>query len=833
MPTSPRPRTPELLAPAGDFAAACAALHYGADAIYAGLARFSARADAANLTPAQLRRAIALAHGRTPPARVYAALNTLVQEHELPAAADALEDLDDAGVDAVIVQDLGVARLARRCFPRLRLHASTQLVVHSAGGARALADLGFRRVVLARELTLDESARIAAEADIETEIFVHGALCYSYSGLCLFSSHRAGRSGNRGRCAYCCREPFAPVGADGRRAGRPGFPFSMRDLALAPLADRLRRSGAAGLKIEGRMKSALYVAAVTDFYRRKLDGALDGAEEAARVQDLQTIFSRPWTQFYAAGRDTPAAGIVDPSAVGHRGAPIGAVEAVARERDGAWLRFRAARALEKHDGLQIELPAGGKPFGFAVLDLRRAGSRRPEVGVPAGTTVEVRLPPDETPPIPSGAPVFCSASQAVRCRYEIPVPRASEARLARPVSVTAALRPGGLTLRARAADDPSLAAEVAVPAALVPARQPGGTEAAVRRALARSGDTPWQVSALEVDDPHGLYASPAALNEARRMLFDRLAAAHEARRAVRREEARCALHAAPAAVTAAVAGGGERWTAKFHLDGPPCAPAGEADDVVLLLGRLSPQAARQRLRDWLGFAPRERLRLALPAIARGQETHRHLSRNVPVCPGEAQTLRATVEALLAEGWGRWEFADLAGARLLREAGAPPDRTADWSCYGLNRLAREQWAELGARRAVASPEDTAENLAALAASGGPELEVVVWQHTPLFLSETAPVTAGAAAPEDGIVFEDRRGGRIITRRLDGRWVTVAREPFCLAAHLDALRRAGVRWFRADFSWSPAGAAEPAAAWRDLRGGRAPAGTHTANFSRGLA
>ncbi len=823
--------SPELLAPAGDFAAACAALQYGADAVYTGLGRFSARAEAVNVTPDDLRRMVVLAHGRTPPARVYVALNTLVQEHELSAAAEAIETVDDAGADAIIVQDLGVARLAREAFPRLRLHASTQLAVHSPAGALALAELGFRRVVPARELSPAEAAHLGRTAGIEVEVFIHGALCYAYSGLCLFSSHQSGHSGNRGRCAYCCREPFARLGADGRR-GAVGHPFSMRDLALSPLVGELTRAGIAGLKIEGRMKNALYVAAVTDFYRRKLDGRLSPDEETGLIQDLQTIFSRPWTQLYASSRETPAGTIIDPTAVGHRGALIGAVSAVRRDRDGGcWLGFHSARALEKHDGLQIETPSGGRPYGFAVDRLRRAGGNRAEFALPGGLDIEVRLPASDVPDLPVGAPVFCSASQAVRRRYTLTTPRATRMRPARPVRVVVDLRTDGFTMQARTDEAAPLSATVETPGTLAPARQSAETPAAIRRALDRAGEAPWRVCALEVRDPHGLYAPPSALNVARRDLFAQLSADHEARRAARRAEV-CRRLTDTGKAARREAEGAWLRTAKVNLDGDVCPWLADAEEVILDVMHLPLTVLRERLDAWLAVLPRSRVRLALPMISRAwPPTGRDAA---ATDTDEEAALRATVAGLVAEGWTRWECAGLAGAWLLRRqaGGAPLDLTADWPCYGLNHLARGQLAEWGIRRSVASPEDSETNLAALVGAEGPAVEALVWQQTPLFISETAPVTPGAAPDEAATIFVNRRGGRVMTYRRDARWVTVAQSPFCLAGHMEDLRRRGVRYARADFSWSPPGAVAVREVWEALRDGRTPAGTHTANFRRVL-
>lgn len=232
----------ELLAPAGDKEAAYSAFYFGADAIYLGLKHFSARAEAVNFEKADLDEITAYAHhlGK----KVYVAINTLMQEDELPSLMESLKICSDCQVDAVIVQDLGVARLVKRCFPSLSLHASTQMAVHNLAGALALKKQGFERVVLARELSLAEILHIQEKAGVEIEVFVHGALCYSYSGLCLFSSLTTSRSANRGKCVYSCRSLF-------ERNGEKSHLFSMKDLALEK--DVLKLKGIS-LKIEGRKK---------------------------------------------------------------------------------------------------------------------------------------------------------------------------------------------------------------------------------------------------------------------------------------------------------------------------------------------------------------------------------------------------------------------------------------------------------------------------------------------------------------------------------------------------------------------------------------------------
>ncbi len=820
---------PEILSPAGGFDAALAAFQYGADAVYLGLPQFSARADADNITPERLRTLLAYARSFTPAKKVYVTFNTLVQDAELPQAVETLDTLDELAPDGVIVQDLGVARLIRERFPRLALHASTQLAAHNLDGVLALKALGFTRVVLARELTLDEIARIVRDSGVEIEIFVHGALCYSFSGLCLFSSHTAGRSGNRGRCAYCCRSEFRrgdppadPTPSSALRPPSSCYPFSMKDLALAPLLGAVVATGAHSLKIEGRMKNPLYVACVTDYYRRKLDGRLDPEAERLLIQDLQTVFSRPWTSLYAEGGGAAPDSVIDPVGIGHRGAPIGRVDMVVRDADGMrWLRFTTNRDLEKHDGLQVELPDGGKPFGCAVNLLRTPTSPRLLITLPAGSTVEVALPEENVPNIPRGAPVFCSASQAVRRRYDIQNLRESALPCGQPVDIRVSLAPDGLTVRAAAALEAAgdVTADVLLPLTLTPSRQPDQTASAVRKAFERLGDTTWLLGALTLDDPHACYAPPSKLNEARRAVLEKLSSAWAAARAGRRAAIRAAWGldaAAPMPGDAPAA-----WSLKLRSDSPLLPPDAldGIETLVLAIGHTPLATLEPQLAAWGSVIEPGRIRLALPLITREPEL---------------AGLKAAIRTLVQGGWKNWECADLAGCHMLGEAGLTP-ASSDWSLYACNRVAAAELASLGIASHVLSPENSLDNIRDLACrpppSGlgpRPTPELLVYQHTPLFISETAPCLPHMADDEP-LTLSDRRGRAFITQKLDGRWITVLSTPYCLA---DRLADAGLNRFRIDLSWSPA-AGDFAAVIHTVRAGQLPPQTHSANLDRGLA
>ena len=278
----------EILAPAGNMDALTAAVYSGANAVYLGLKRFSARRTAGNFDADELRQAVSFCHGRG--VKVYVAINTTAHPAEVEGLCDALADVCAAGADAVILQDLAVAALARRMAPDLPIHGSTQMSVHTLEGALELAELGFSRVILARELSLAEIEHIAKNCPIEVEVFVHGALCMSVSGQCYMSAFLGGRSGNRGGCAGPCRLPFA---ADGSGACH----LSLKDLSAVGSLPALAAAGVVSAKIEGRLRGPEYVAAAVNACRQSLAG------QAYDEQVLQNVFSRSgFTNGYIEGK---------------------------------------------------------------------------------------------------------------------------------------------------------------------------------------------------------------------------------------------------------------------------------------------------------------------------------------------------------------------------------------------------------------------------------------------------------------------------------------------------------------------------------------------------
>lgn len=272
----------ELLAPAGSMEALRAAVCNGADAVYLGADTFNARMNARNFSAADLQEAVVYCHVRG--VKVHLTLNTLVLDREMPRAAELIRLAASCGVDAFIVQDLGVVSLCRQLAPDVPIHASTQMSIHSLEGVLEAAALGCSRVVLARELPAEEIAHICKKSPVEIEVFVHGALCMCYSGQCYLSSVIGRRSGNRGQCAQPCRLPYGYGRFESTR-----YPLSLKDNCLVGELDELRRMGVASIKIEGRMKRPEYVAIVTRAYRTVLNG---GKLMPSDLQELETAFSR-------------------------------------------------------------------------------------------------------------------------------------------------------------------------------------------------------------------------------------------------------------------------------------------------------------------------------------------------------------------------------------------------------------------------------------------------------------------------------------------------------------------------------------------------------------
>ena len=401
---------PELLAPAGDREAFLAAVAAGADAIYCGVTgQLNARRRAGGIAPAELAGLCELAHGHG--VRVYVTMNVVVKQAELEGALAAARFVLGAGADALIIQDLGFIAAVRRACPDAEIHVSTQANVHDARGVRLCEKLGAARVTLSRELPLQEIASIAAETSAELEVFSHGAICPSYSGVCMLSSFlRQGRSPNRGLCAQPCRLPFDLVGENGVRlqpASRERALCTHDNCVIDDLA-ALAAAGVASLKLEGRMKPAAYVWAVTSAYRTALDALARGEQGVppAVRRTLKRSFNRGLTDAYLQG--TSGNELMSYERSGNRGELVGEL-----------VSFEPEPGFVPRDGQQIR--------GTVTLALA--------VSVGAGDSLELRSVDDPERFMVVLAPGPCEAGGMLRCRVPRPMPAGCEVRLTRSVAL--------------------------------------------------------------------------------------------------------------------------------------------------------------------------------------------------------------------------------------------------------------------------------------------------------------------------------------------------------------------------------------------------------------
>jgi putative protease len=824
----------ELLAPAGNLEAGIAAFHYGADAVYLGMRHFSARADADNFSLEDLGVLLGIAHqDEKRPRKVYVAVNTLIEEAELPELIAMLAELRDLEVDALIIQDLALYHIVQEHFPEFELHASTQLAIHNLAGAKQAHEMGFKRVIAARELTLAELEAMSDIPNLELEVFVHGALCYAYSGLCLLSACLRGGSGNRGQCAYICRNHYKIHDANGNLVDQ-GAPMSMKDLALPELIPALQRCGVASLKIEGRKKTPLYVAAVTNYYRKLLDGSFAAGEQARCERDIKIIFSRPWTALYA--RNARSATVTDPRNVGPRGAEVGTVAAF-YPGDPARIRFVLKnQSIERHDGLQIEVPRQEKPFGFPVDELRVFSQRGNESGAAvfcaeAESSVEVTLPP-EHPAIPVGAKISCSSSQAVKRSYSWPTPRPTLCRSRYPVYFELRIMPRQLEVISQPCAGPrelsDIRSSMTLEEPLGTARQPEKVAETARSCFAKLGDSSFSLAELRVHNPEGLFVPSSLLNEIRRQ------AARDVQKALDQDlkELVAKLQRAvgswqPPSVASKAA---PAWAIKidraFYLNLFNEQDLTGLDEVVFAIGRTPPEELPETLAELERLlGGRNRIRLALPAISRDN--------------GEI-AWQPLVSSLFRSGWRRWELSNLGAWQLFRDAGASPrnlNLSADWPLQVSNHLAARTLLGMNLQRLTLSPEDPWDNWLALLKKLGPYLELPVYQDTPLALSANCILSSSKGfcpgkknCDFTTLALTSRRDEKLIAINDNCQSVIISERPFDLSGHLQELRRHGASRFRADFLWRDYAPTQVMAIWRKLHDDDSDAQAWTANLFR---
>lgn len=504
----------ELLAPAGSWEALEAAVNAGADAVYMGGKSFGARAYASNFDKEEMAKAVYFAHMHH--VRIYITVNTLVDDSELEELADYLMFLNNVGVDGIIVQDLGVIRLARKIVPELPLHASTQMTITNSSGVDFAVAAGMERSVLARELSLKE-IEAACSRGTEIETFIHGALCVCYSGQCLMSSLIGGRSGNRGRCAQPCRLPYRLLNSkgddmlEGKDAGQ--YLLSPKDMNTLEILPQLIESGVVSYKIEGRMKRPEYVAIVVDAYRRAMDSYLAGdySVPAEDFANIEQIFNRDFTTAYMVNR--PGREMMSDRRPNNRGVLVGRVLKLDKQRNKAVIKLD--KELHLGDGLEFWVTVGGR-VGTTVTEMLSKGEsvssaaygEQVTIDVPKGVRLNDRVFRTLDSKLMSYAQQFFGPDAKKRIAVDAVV----TAHVGQPMTVTLTDEDGNVGY-----GETDFIVEEARKRAL--------DYAVVHKQLDRMGTTEYFLNSLNVELDDNVMVPMSEMNEARRMACEALDAA--------------------------------------------------------------------------------------------------------------------------------------------------------------------------------------------------------------------------------------------------------------------------------------------------------------------
>ncbi len=738
---------PELLAPAGDRDCVRAAIENGADAVYFGLdTGFNARARAKNFDVAGLPQLMADLHRRG--LKGYVTLNTLIFTSELPDVESLVRQIAEAGVDAVLVQDLGLVRLIRAVCPDLPIHASTQMTLTSSQTIAAASELGVSRVVLARECSLDEIRRIHHECEMPVEVFVHGALCVAYSGQCLTSESLGGRSANRGQCAQACRLPYDLI-CDGRDVdlGEQKYLLSPQDLAAYDLIPELIEAGVCSFKIEGRLKTAEYVANIVKHYRQAIDAALAAKPIEFSPQDVEEMelsFSRGFSPGWLGGCDHKM--LVPATSSSKRGVFLGHVRGINKNRVVIEL---ANRSIKRGDGICFD---SGKPAdneqGGRIYDVTPVGraSGRPMKNEPADpltTLVELSFAHgalDFTQILP-GMRVWKNDDPELTSRLHktfntadpqrrTPVDLVIHAAVSQPLTITATTETG-------------LRCELTADQPCAEAQKHALSEQTLRDQLGRLGGTPFELRNLSAHITGRPMLPFSILGRLRHQLTERLEqlsisppprhiASPPTLPQLRSTLTRRVSEATVEPILTRRASEGERHETTDALDSAVVRSATHSHPTLNVLTRSLPQLrellAAGATNLYVDFADIREYREAVE-LARQRSAKILLATPRIQKPDELGIFHAlakhNADGILVR--------NLSGLRFYRERDIPV--IADFSLNAANELTSQYLMEQGVARLTPSYDLNREQLLDLVAAVPPNwLEVVIHQHMPMFHME---------------------------------------------------------------------------------------------------
>jgi U32 family peptidase len=775
---------PEIKSPAGHWPQLHAAIEAGADAVYFGLTHFTARAKS-GFTMAELPEAIRTLHRRG--VKGYVTFNTLIFDNELPAAAKALATIAEAGADAILVQDWAAAALAHRIAPDLEIHGSTQMSITSVEGVKHAQGLGVRRMILARELSLDEIRAIRGQTDAELELFVHGALCVSYSGQCFSSEAWGGRSANRGQCAQACRLPYEML-VNGRvePLGDARYLLSPGDLYALEQVPEIVDIGISALKIEGRYKDAEYVALTTRAYRKAVDAAWTGREQSVDrgvKAELEQVYSRGLGPFFLTGTNHQV--VVKGRAPRHRGVRVGRVINVS-PTNVLVKPDVVVPPLKPGDGIVFDAadwrsPQETEEGGRVYQVLQRSGNL--ELAFANGAVNTSRIRPGDLvwrthdPEIDKSArPYITAASPVSKQKVNVGV----NAREGRPLELEWSL-PAHPDIHIRVASDAPLEA----------AQNRGLTPEFLREQLGRLGNTPYELGELELACEGSPFAPSSLLNQLRRQAVERLV---ELQSKLRTFEIHDPLRAIKQLLPAPKPGGAQ--ATQLHL---LVRTAEQLDSAIAL----APASITLDYLDLYGLRPSlDRVkaagieaRVASPRVLKPGEQRIAdflLRCETPILVrsvGLLETLRSTFESLRSGG--------------LRLDG-------DFSLNAANAISTDLLLQMGLSRLAPTHDLNAAQIAELARGVDPiRLEAIAYHHLPVFHTEhcvfcrflstgTSYRDCGRPCEKHQIALRDP-GGRPhpVMADVGCRNTVFGAEAQEASLHLAEWLAAGIRHFRLEF------------------------------------
>lgn len=778
----------ELLAPAGSLEAFFAAMEAGADAVYCGLQAFSARAKAKNFSLSDLSDMTAYAHQHQ--RKLFVTMNTLVKEAELPTLIDSIAAVEQAGVDALILQDLGVWRLAREYFPQLALHSSTQMTVHNSAGVKQLEKMGFERAVLARELTLPEISHIRSQTQMELEHFVHGALCFCFSGQCYFSSYLGGKSGNRGRCTQPCRRRYS-------YRGKNGYYFSPNDLSVIELLPELHQAGISSFKIEGRMKSAEYVSHVVRAYRLMMDATPQQRPEvlkAARAL-LKESYGRTPTKGFLAGAQP--ADMATPALRGSTGRYLGEITRMG----GNKLHFNSRDSL--HLGDRIRIQPGSDKVGTAFT-LKQLWSGAKAVKKMAAGPVCVSNPFGEKFKV--GDAVFKVSSQQA---FSL-----SDAACRRKLTQVKP-RSHGLELEIGLGDDQlhvsatvgSVALQASYPVEVYAAQTSPLSQQTLEQVFNRTAEAPFELRHLRVYDLPDVVVPPKQLKEIRRELYGRLTDAVQRQDKAQRDARISQAKAALAQVTPHGRRSTELTVGVRDVREMRVIEQADVDRVLV------PLSAAVLHRHWHASARQQHgVVWDVPFIIFDQEW---------------RTIQQAVHCLVEAGFTQFRLNNISHFALFTKYSDLRLETG-YRLFSMNTQAVQSWQELGASSSEMYIEDEQENMAQLLArTGDYPLQAVVYTAVALITSRIRIPSVKSDAP---LVSDRGDEYRVVNK--GGLTVLQSQHDFSLCDQMPKLQDMGCAGYLVDISHISAFSQEGQRVLEAARGRATLTQTSPFNFQAGI-